>query len=206
MNSETDNVIKLYKENKGRIKNFIENCSIDEDECLFGELCFCILTPQSRAKICREAINRLKKDKKMFTANLEELRSYLKGVRFSDRKALFITEAREKFPELKAMIKSGNTPEVRSWLVENVKGLGMKESAHFMRNVGFKGLAIIDVHVQNFLRKIGRYDKEAGSLTKKQYVALEREFLELAKELRMPPEELDIAIWMYQSGEKEFYG
>lgn len=205
MNPETENVMKLYEENKERIKKFINSCSIEEDECLFGELCFCILTPQSRAKNCREAINRLKKDKKLFTATLEELRSYLKGVRFSERKALFIMEAREKFPELKRMIKS-DPPEVRNWLVENIKGLGMKESAHFMRNVGFKGLAIIDVHVQNFLRKIGRYDKEPGSLTKKQYTTLEGEFLELAKELKMPSEELDIAIWMYQSGEKEFYG
>jgi thermostable 8-oxoguanine DNA glycosylase len=35
---------------------------------------------------------------------------------------------------------------------------------------------------------------------------LEKKFIELSKELNIPVEELDIAIWLYQSGEKEFYG
>lgn len=205
MNSEMENVIELYKANKDKIRSFIEKCDSKGDECLFGELCFCILTPQSRARICREAINKLKKDKKLFTASLDELSSYLKGVRFSERKALFILEARPKFPELKRILNS-DSKTIRLWLLENIKGLGMKESAHFMRNIGFKGMAIIDVHIQNFLRKAGKYDKEAGSLTKKQYLLLEENFFELSKEMKVPPEELDIAIWMYQSGEKDFYG
>ena len=75
-----------------------------------------------------------------------------------------------------------------------------------MRNIGFKGLPIIDAHIQNFLRKIEYNDYKTGSLTKKQYIELENRFLKLAKELKIPPEELDIAIWLYQSGEKEFYG
>ena len=74
-----------------------------------------------------------------------------------------------------------------------------------MRNIGFKGLPIIDAHVQNFLRKVGIYEDE-GSLTKKRYVGLENKFIGLAKKLDIPVEELDIAIWLYQSGEKEFYG
>jgi N-glycosylase/DNA lyase len=205
MNSDINKVLELYENNKDRIRNFIKECSINEDECLFGELCFCILTPQSRAKICRNAINKLKKDDKLFNSSLEELRIYLNGVRFSDRKASFLVEAREKFPELKKILKS-DPAEIRWWLIKNIKGLGMKESAHFMRNVGFKGMAIIDVHIQNFLRKAGKYDKEAGSLTKKQYLELEKKFFELSDEMKVPPEELDIAIWMYQSGEKDFYG
>jgi len=81
----------------------------------------------------------------------------------------------------------------------------MKESAHFMRNIGFKGMAIIDVHIQNFLRKIGEIEVNK-SMTKKRYTELEKKFLALAERIDVPPEELDIAIWMYQSGEKEFYG
>ena len=205
MNSEMANVLDLYRNNKIKIKDFIGKCSIEGDECIFGELCFCILTPQSRARICRDAINNLKKDGKLFTASLEELGIYLKGVRFSERKATFVIEARKKFPDLK-MVLNSDSRTVREWLLKNIRGLGMKESAHFMRNIGFKGMAIIDVHIQNFLRKAGKYDKEAGSITKKQYLLLEEKFFELAKEMKVPPEELDIAIWMYQSGEKDFYG
>jgi N-glycosylase/DNA lyase len=204
MDVELENLIKFYKKRKDEIRKFINTCSYNDDECLFGELCFCICTPQSRAKNCREAINRLKADKKLFTANLEELLNYLKGVRFPEVKAKRLIEAREKLPELKIMVNS-DPKKLREWLMENINGLGCKESAHFMRNIGFKGLPIIDVHIQNFLRDMGKYNVE-GSLTKKRYVELENKFLELAKELKIPPEELDIAIWLYQSGENEFYG
>lgn len=201
---DLEELLKLYKERKDIIKSYISSCDSEGDECLFGELCFCIMTPQSRAKYCREAINSLKKDKKLFRADAKELRTYLKGVRFPEVKAQRIVEARKVFPELKSMLNS-SPDELRGWLIENVKGLGMKESAHFMRNIGFKGMAIIDVHIQNFLRKTGSI-KDDKSLTKKRYLELENKFLELAEKLNIPPEELDIAIWMYQSGEKEFYG
>lgn len=204
MNYEVNKLLEFYENKKDKIKGFINTCTYNDEECLFGELCFCICTPQSRAKNCREAINRLKTDKKLFTSDLSELKNYLRGVRFPEVKAQRIIEAREKLPELKDMINS-NPKELREWLMENVNGLGQKESAHFMRNIGFKGLPIIDVHIQNFLRKVGKCDG-AGSLTKKRYMELENKFLELANELKIPPEELDIAIWLYQSGEKEFYG
>ena len=141
----------------------------------------------------------------LFTGNFEEIRSYLNGVRFPDVKAKYIIEAREKLPELKKMVNS-DSKELRKWLIENVKGIGIKQSANFMRNIGFRGLPIIDIHVQNFLRKTGYNKYKPGSLTKKRYMDLEEKFLELSKELKIPAEELDIAIWLYQSGEKEFYG
>jgi N-glycosylase/DNA lyase len=202
---ELENLLKFYEQRKDKIRSFINSCGISDDECLFGELCFCIMTPQSRAKNCREVVNRLKADKKLFTADIKEIRTYLKGVRFPDKKAIYIVEARDKLPKIKEMLNS-KPEEFREWLMENVNGLGQKESAHFMRNIGFKGLPIIDIHIQNFLRKTGYYDGGEGSLTKKRYIDSEGKFLKLSKDLKIPPEELDIAIWLYQSGEKEFYG
>ncbi|MFH1474062.1 MAG: N-glycosylase [Candidatus Aenigmatarchaeota archaeon] len=201
---ETKKLLDFYDKKKGMIRSFVKSCSVKDNECLFGELCFCIMTPQSRAKNCREAVNRLKADNKLFTADLKELRGYLKGIRFPEVKAQRIIEARDKLPELKQRLDS-NPTELREWLKENIKGLGMKESAHFMRNIGFKGMAIIDVHIQNFLKKVGVIEQDK-SLTKKRYMELEKKFLELADKLKIPAEELDIAIWLYQSGEKDFYG
>lgn len=201
---EMEKLLDLYGKKKDFIRSFINSCDIKDDECLFGELCFCILTPQSRAKNCREVVNKLKDEKKLFTAELEELRNYLKGIRFPDVKAQRIIEAREKFSQLKKKINS-NPEELREWLINNINGIGMKESAHFMRNIGFKGLAIIDIHIQNFLKKIGIIN-QIKSLTRKRYLELEKKFLELSKKLKIAPEELDIAIWLYQSGEENFYG
>jgi len=205
MKSEVNKLLEFYETKKSTIRDFINTCNLKGEDCIFGELCFCILTPQSRAKNCREAINRLKADKKLFTATSEELVKYLKGVRFPEVKAQRLIEARKIFPELKSKLDL-KPEELRIWLFENVNGLGLKESAHFMRNIGFRGLPIIDVHIQNFLKKTGKHSEEYKSLTKKRYMLLEEKLLELSKELKIPPEELDIAIWLYQSGEKEFYG
>lgn len=205
MNMELNKISEFYETNKGMIKSFVNSCNVKDDECLFGELCYSILTSQSRAKNCREAVNKLKADKKLFAANVRELRNYLNSIRFADKKAVYIVEARKKLPELKSMLNS-KPEELREWLIENIDGIGIKQSANFMRNIGFRGLPIIDVHVQNFLRKIGYNNYKTGSLTKKQYTDLENKFLKLANKLNIPPEELDIAIWLYQSGEKEFYG
>ncbi|MBN2202779.1 MAG: DNA lyase [Candidatus Aenigmarchaeota archaeon] len=201
---ELENLKILYEKRKGSIRSFVNSCSIKDDNCLFGELCFCIMTPQSRAKYCRAAVEKLKKDKKLFKASEKELLTYMTGVRFPMTKAQRIISAREKFPELKKRLGI-NQWELRLWLAENIKGLGMKESTHFMRNIGFRDMAIIDVHIQNFLRKLGKI-KENKSLTKKRYLELEKIFLDLAKEAKISPEELDIAIWLYQSKEQEFYG
>jgi len=202
---EIENLLDLYEKKKNLIKLFINSCDIKDDECLFGELCFCILTPQSRAKNCRKVVEKLKKENKLFNVNLEELRKYLKNVRFPNVKAKRIIEARKNFPEIKKKLNL-NPHKLREWLIKNVKGIGLKESAHFMRNIGFRGLPIIDAHIQNFLKKIGIFKRETGNITKKQYLKLEEKFLELSRELQMKPEELDIAIWLYQSGENSFYG
>jgi len=202
MKSEINKLLKFYKINKRKIKSIINSFKYKSDEDLFGELCFCILTPQSRAKNCRNSINKLKNDKKLFNSNLNELRKYLSGVRFPNVKAKRIIKARKKFKELKNVLKLNK--DVRKWLIENIDGIGLKESCHFLRNIGFKGLPIIDVHIQNFLKKIGKYDGK--KLNKNKYLELEKKFLELSKELKIPAEELDIAIWLYESKEKEFYG
>jgi N-glycosylase/DNA lyase len=201
---ELKSLVSFYELKKPMIKSYINTCSYKDEQCLFGELCFCILTPQSRAKYCREAINNLKKDKKLFSATFDELMTYLRGVRFPAVKAQRLIEARDKLPELKSILNS-RPDQLREWLYENINGLGLKESSHFMRNIGFRGLPIIDVHIMNFLRKVGYYS-ETGSLTKKRYLELEKRFVELSKKVNIPVEELDIAIWMYQSGESDFYG
>jgi len=200
---EIEKLLDSYQKNKNIIKDFLKSRKKDHsDEYIFGELCFCLLTPQSKAKNCRDVINKLKNEKKLFTASLEELRNYLRGIRFPNVKAQRIIEARGKLPELKKKLSS---KELREWLINDINGIGMKESAHFMRNIGFKGMAIIDIHIQNFLKKIGIVD-QIKSLTRKRYLELEKKFLELAKNLKIAPEELDIAIWLYESGEENFYG
>src|SRR5438552_19170655 len=91
----------LYQERKEAIqKRLAEFRQVMQwkDEEVFAELCFCLLTPQSSAKVCWEAVTALKKKQTLLLKGQpSELEPLLKSVRFSDSKAKYIVEARDMF-------------------------------------------------------------------------------------------------------------
>src|SRR5215467_2653539 len=124
-----------------RLQEFKEVLDREDNE-VFAELCFCLLTPQSSAKTCWAAVTRLKEKSLLLKGNAGELGPLLNDVRFNDSKAKYIVQAREQFSKngeirVKPHLKSfANNFELREWLVENVNGLGYKEASHFLRNIG----------------------------------------------------------------------
>jgi len=52
-------------------------------------------------------------------------------------------------------------------LVANVKGLGWKEASHFLRNVGFTDVAIIDFHILDLLARFQLVKRKPKALNKK---------------------------------------
>jgi N-glycosylase/DNA lyase len=86
-------------------------------------------------------------------------------------------------------------------LVENVKGLGWKEASHYLRNIGYFDLAIIDRHILNNLREFKLLDEDGKKgLTKKRYLAIEEMLDIVADELEMEPGELDLYMWFRKTG------
>ena len=202
---------KSYEERKEIIKNRLNyfKTVINEDEKrLFAELCFCLLTPQSKAKICDAAIQNLVKTNLLYTGSEDDIKDYLIGVRFNNNKAKYIIEARKLFTEndelkvRKKIVKFSSPWEIRNWLVENVNGLGLKESAHFLRNIGiYENLTILDRHILKNLNEYKVIEEIPNPLTKKQYLKIEKKFLEFSKEVGIPTEELDLLFWSEQTGE-----
>ncbi|MEM5804764.1 MAG: hypothetical protein QXU82_02870 [Candidatus Aenigmatarchaeota archaeon] len=199
-----DELRDTYLRNRRQIRDFLERTK-ERDSRMLEEMFFCMLTAQSKAAACRASVDRLKGCRDLFEADIGDIRKSLHGVRFADRKAQYLFEAKEKLQQIKENL-SLPAIEQREWLVENVKGMGMKLASHYLRNIGVFGLAILDVHVQRFMKENWRFHGEVGKLTKSQYLENEQEFLGLAKELGMRPEELDIAIWMLGNGSGNFYG
>jgi SAM-dependent methyltransferase len=78
------------------------------------------------------------------------------GHRFPNTRAKYIVEARKHAKDLKKIVHStfDNVDALREWLADNVKGLGFKESSHFLRNIGFEDVAIIDFHIIDFLAQL----------------------------------------------------
>lgn len=203
--NEAKKLLETYEKYRPVIKAFLAQANDRSDEHIATELMFCLQTAQSSAKAARVTVKKLQECGILQTANAQQIHNCMEGVRFSEKKSEYMHKAREQVPMIKERLGLPKE-ELRDWLVDNIKGMGPKLASHFLRNIGIFGLAILDVHVQKFLARNGIFKGEVGKLDKKGYVENEKIFLQLAKQLEIPPEELDIAIWMMGNGTGEFYG
>jgi N-glycosylase/DNA lyase len=85
--------------------------------------------------------------------------------------------------------------------VKNVKGLGWKESSHFLRNIGYRDLAILDRHILKCLVRLSVLKNLPQTLTAKKYKEIEKIFLAFANEVGIPIDELDLLFWSLATGE-----
>jgi N-glycosylase/DNA lyase len=108
--------------------------------------------------------------------------------------------AREFINEIDRKLKSLREKELREWLVRNIKGIGWKESSHFLRNMGFKNFAILDRHVLKTLNKYGILDEIPRTLSKKIYLGIERKLKNIADHLHITLAELDLYLFYLDAG------
>lgn len=209
--SEIEELRSAYKERKNviekRLREF-EKVGQKKFKVLFPELVFCLLTPMSRAKRCDVAVRELQKRGLLMKADDEEIANAISGVRFHENKARFIVGARELFTgpmgyDLESIVRQNTKAKtMREWFVKNVKGLGYKESSHFLRNVGVGfDLAILDRHILRNLWRQGVIKEIPQSLTKKQYLDTEKKMRKFSKEIGIEMGALDLLFWSMETGE-----
>ena len=193
-------LIRDYNNKKSRIKKRLSEFHKiwkRSDKDIFAELCFCICTPQSKAVYCDKAITELSKSGVLFKGNVRQVRGGLKVVRFPNNKSKYIVEARKAFTEngslkVKKRLDTTDIHKTRHWLAKNIKGLGLKEASHFLRNIGWgRGLAILDVHILKNMVKHGIIKTPPKTISEKTYFALEK---------KLPMEELDLLFWSEETG------
>jgi len=202
------NLQKRYKEKKELIEkrlNDFRKLGKENDERIFAELCFCLLTPQSKATSCWESIETLTKSKNLLIGKEDEICQNLK-CRFPNNKARYIVEARNKFIidgnlRIKDKIDPNNIEKTREWFVKNVKGLGYKEASHFLRNIGYgDNIAILDRHILKNLKKYGVIKEIPKTLTKKKYLEIEDKMRKFSENIKIPISHLDLLFWSEESG------
>jgi len=190
---------------EARLMDFRRIWETATDEELFLELVFCLLTPQSRAKTCWKAVERLEQKCMIAEAAPAQISQELGGVRFHQRKWEYICLARNIFSSmsLRATLAGFSDPAAaRQWLVENVKGLGYKEASHFLRNIGLgEDLAILDRHILKNLALLGVIKEVPTSLTKRAYLEIEKKMTAFSQEANIPLGHLDLLLWYKEAGE-----
>lgn len=201
---EHKKLLKEYKNKKGKIKKRLKEFrSINKakDKEIFPELCFCLLTPQSNARHCDQAIQQLKEKGLIFKGKTGAIRKILKGkTRFHNKKAGYIVKARLNFD--KSIFNEDDASKIRHTLVNNIKGLGYKEASHFLRNIGLgRNIAILDRHILKNLKRCGAIEDVPASVTPRQYFEIEEKAKKFAKKVKIPIEELDLLFWSRETGE-----
>ena len=184
------------------------------DEDVYAEMCFCMLTPQSKALSCWKAVEELRKKGLLFSDDVDGIKNILKTkVRFHNNKAQYIVNNKKIFPggkgvdgkaiDIKGRLSEfGDAEEIRSWLAANVEGFGWKEASHFLRNIGLCGdIAILDRHVLWNLRRYGIIQEIPRSLTPKKYMEIEGMMREFCKSSGIPMPHLDLLFWAAETGE-----
>lgn len=185
---------------ESRISQFRKTGS-DNEARIFEELCFCILTANYSAKGGISIQNKIG-DGFLYMEE-EELKLTLRdlGYRFWNPRYKFIIENRRLFGKLKDILGSDiSSFEKRKIFVKEVKGFGMKEASHFLRNVGIFDLAILDRHILRVMRKYNYIDDIPKTITEKTYIDFEKAFFQIADIFGKPPGILDLYIWFIEKG------
>lgn len=167
---------------------------------IFGELCFCLLTANTSAEMGVRTQSAIGLENFMHMEE-KELRDALKGsrYRFYNLRSRFIVESRWIIDELPALINAEDSFASREFLVENIKGLGYKESSHFLRNVGVFDFAILDKHILKMLR--GEVQGiQVNVASRKNYLSTEKHILDMAATIGLEPGILDLYMWKIATG------
>ena len=187
-----------------RLKEFLSFKNKTSEEW-FSELCFCILTANSKAhtaiKIQKElgAEGFCQKGKDGIKRCIITHKH-----RFHNNKTDYILGAREHIDikkKITSIVKKEDEFSAREWLVKNIKGIGYKEASHFLRNVGYFNLAILDRHILKNLHKYGAIKESPETLTEQKYHEIEENFKKFSEKVKIPMDELDLLFWSMDTGE-----
>jgi len=182
-----------------RISSFKSLGEEHEDE-IFKELCFCIMTANFSADRGIDIQKRIGDG--FLSCNEPSMAKKLRlfGHRFPNTRAKYIVEARKHKRSLMGELRSlKDDKAVREWIAKNIKGLGLKESSHFLRNIGRDDCAIIDFHIVDILADHGLI-KKPKTLTKRTYLEIESVLKKMAEKLDLTLAQLDLYLWYLETG------
>jgi N-glycosylase/DNA lyase len=201
---EVDDLRRDYAGSRPAIRARLEDFArVPKTEYLY-ELIYCLLTPQSSAVNAAKVVACLREADFLATdfdpsGILFRKEHY---IRFHNTKARRLLEAKTNREVILAALGEGRSPpEMRDWFVRNVKGLGWKEASHFLRNIGYRDLAILDRHILKNLRRHRIIRTLPKSLTPVRYQSIERKFRRFAVAVGIPMDELDLLFWSRETGE-----
>jgi len=208
-----DEMQKSYREKQRAIRlrlgEFAEVGRSGDDVRLFEELSYCIFTAGASARMGLNSVDRIRRH--LLKAGHTRLENLLVGAhRYPRARSGYIVHTRNYLKcecnlRLSEKLASfGRDAEARrDFFARNpgIKGIGYKEASHYLRNIGYRGYAILDKHILRTLHDCGVIDSPNPPATKKKYLAVEEQMRNFAAETRINFDELDLLLWSNKTGE-----
>lgn len=193
---------------KAKLAEFENIWKSEPDERLWEEMVFCFFTGGCSARMGLRSIEAVRP--LLITGTHEELMNALVGThRYPRARSGYIVASRDFLQEhcnlelRKKLDSFDNDLERRDWLVKEkrIKGLGYKEASHYLRNIGFKGYAILDKHILRSLAELEIIDDPKPPNTRSKYLRVEESLKNLAELTEIDFDELDLVLWSMKTGE-----
>ncbi len=178
------------------------------DERFWEEMVFCFFTGGCSARMGLRSIEAVRP--LLLSGNYAELSQALVGRhRYPNARAGYIVASREFLQEhcglrLREKLAGFDDDSARrDWLVKEkrIKGLGYKEASHYLRNIGYKGYAILDKHILRSLAELEIIADPQPPNTRTKYLAIESKLKDLARLSEIDFDELDLVLWSMKTGE-----
>ncbi len=200
--------LEKREEIRARLAEFEAIRREGDDERLFEELVFCIFTAGASARMGLNSIERVRPY--LFNAGQRRLTRLLLGThRYPKARAEYVVETRNFLKRdcglrLRERLDSfGDDAEARRDFfarTPGVKGIGYKEASHYLRNIGYRGYAILDKHILRTLYEAGVIDSPDPPNAKKNYLVVEDRMRKFAEDIKIDFDELDLLLWSNKTG------
>ena len=205
-------LLSIYSQRRDEIQLRLRVFDSIEFSSYFYELCYCLLTPQSKAHNANIVVQELQRLNFYETGAdiVHVLRAPSHYIRFHNTKAARLQRLRLDWESVPKLLDEHGFRDIRTdWtkmrvlrtaLCKNVTGIGMKEASHFLRNIGGRGLAIIDRHlISNMLEfEVLTEEPKLGSVVN--YEAVESKLERFANSIGIDMDELDLVFWSIKTG------
>ncbi len=206
-----ENIRAVHRERRPEIRRRLDEFAAighsGSDVQLLEEMVFCFFTGGCSAKMGMRALEAVKPI--LLTADQREFARALVGShRYPNARARYVAFSRDQLRDtyglkLREKLESFECPhERRDWLVrdKSIKGLGYKEASHYLRNIGYKGYAILDKHILNCLVELQIIDDPKPPNTRTKYLSVEEKLKQICNMTGIDIDELDLVLWSMKTG------
>jgi N-glycosylase/DNA lyase len=207
LESIADTYRQRREEIRRRLAEFEAVWREGDDARLWEEMVYCFFTGGCSATMGLRSVEAIRP--LLAGGSQPEIAEALKGVhRYPNARARYVHASRSFLKEhcnfeLRNKLSAFDCRLARrDWLVKEkgIKGLGYKEASHYLRNIGFKGYAILDKHVLRCLADLRIIDSPKPPKSRSEYLRVEEKLKDLTSTLNIDFDEMDLVLWSMKTG------